>query len=185
VRVPGRRSGRGQEAKAALGRPPRRDRAWGGPRAGGSAGHGSRRASIAENLILKSHRQAPMSTRGVLRHDRIRRNARELINDSPSRRPGPDTRRGSFPAATCRKSSARELSSAPTVIVAPIHARPGRRRDRGRAQPPPRSRKAQASGPAHQRGPRRILLLADRIAVMYEGRIVGVVPADRGCAAAA
>src|SRR5258708_1781465 len=47
--------------------------------------------SIAENLILKSHRQAPMSTRGVLRHDRIRRNAQDLMRRFAVAAPGPDT----------------------------------------------------------------------------------------------
>ncbi|MDQ2942548.1 MAG: ABC transporter ATP-binding protein, partial [Candidatus Dormibacteraeota bacterium] len=47
--------------------------------------------SIAENLILKSHRQAPMSTRGLLRHDRITRNARQLIERFAVAAPSPDT----------------------------------------------------------------------------------------------
>src|SRR5258708_40136079 len=48
---------------------------------------GSPSLSIAENLILKSHRQAPMSTRGVLRHDRIRRNAQDLMRRSAAPAP--------------------------------------------------------------------------------------------------
>jgi simple sugar transport system ATP-binding protein len=134
--------------------------------------------SIAENLVLKSHRRPPISTHGVLRHDRIMRNARELIKRFAIAAPGPDTPARLLSGGNVQKVVlARELSSSPEVIVA---ANPTRGLDVG-ATEAVRSLLLQAAG----RGVGillisedldEILLLADRIAVIYEGRIVGVVP---------
>lgn len=63
--------------------------------------------SIAENLILKSHRQAPMSTRGLLRHDRITRNARQLIERFAVAAPSLHTPTRLLSGATCRRSFSR------------------------------------------------------------------------------
>ncbi|GAC1472071.1 MAG: ABC transporter ATP-binding protein [Candidatus Dormibacteraceae bacterium] len=133
--------------------------------------------SIAENLILKSHRQPPMSTRGVLRHDRIRRNAQELIKRFAVSAPGPSTPTRLLSGGNVQKVVlARELSSDPAVIVA---ANPTRGLDIG-ATEAVRSLLLEAAG----RGVGillisedldEILLLADRVAVIYEGRIAGVV----------
>jgi ABC-type uncharacterized transport system ATPase subunit len=134
--------------------------------------------SIAENLILKSHRQEPMSTRGILRHDRIRRNAQEQTKRFAIAAPGPDTPTRRLSGGNVQKVVlARELSSNPVVIVA---ANPTRGLDVG-ATEAVRSLLVEAA----EKGVGillisedldEILLLADRIAVMYEGRIVGVVP---------
>jgi simple sugar transport system ATP-binding protein len=133
--------------------------------------------SIAENLILKSHRQSPMSSRGVLRHDRIRRNARELIKRFAIAAPGPDTPTRLLSGGNVQKVVlARELSSVPEVIVA---ANPTRGLDVG-ATESVRSLLLEAAGNGVgilliSEDLDEILLLADRIAVIYEGRIVGVV----------
>jgi len=133
--------------------------------------------SIAENLILKSHRQAPMSTRGVLRHDRIRRNAQELIKRFAVAAPGPDTPTRLLSGGNVQKVVlARELSSNPAVIVA---ANPTRGLDVG-ATEVVRELLLEAAGKGVgilliSEDLDEILLLADRIAVIYEGRIVGVV----------
>jgi len=134
--------------------------------------------SIAENLVLKSHRRPPISTHGVLRHDRIMRNARELITRFAIAAPGPDTPARLLSGGNVQKVVlARELSSSPEVIVA---ANPTRGLDVG-ATEAVRGLLLEAAG----RGVGillisedldEILLLADRIAVIYEGRIVGVVP---------
>ena len=134
--------------------------------------------SIAENLVLKSHRRPPISTHGVLRHDRIMRNARELITQFAIAAPGPDTPARLLSGGNVQKVVlARELSSSPEVIVA---ANPTRGLDVG-ATEAVRGLLLEAAG----RGVGillisedldEILLLADRIAVIYEGRIVGVVP---------
>jgi len=134
--------------------------------------------SIAENLILKSHRRSPMSSRGVLRHDRIRRNARELIKRFAISAPGPDTPTRLLSGGNVQKVVlARELSSVPEVIVA---ANPTRGLDVG-ATESVRSLLLEAAGNGVgilliSEDLDEILLLADRIAVIYEGSIVGVVP---------
>jgi simple sugar transport system ATP-binding protein len=134
--------------------------------------------SIAENLILKSHRQAPMSTRGVLRHDRIKRNAQDLIKRFAVVAPGPDTPTRLLSGGNVQKVVlARELSSNPAVIVA---ANPTRGLDVG-ATEAVRGLLLEAARQGVgilliSEDLDEILLLADRIAVIYEGRIMGVVP---------
>jgi len=134
--------------------------------------------SIAENLVLKSHRRSPISTRGVLRHDRILRNARELIKRFAISAPGPDTPARLLSGGNVQKVVlARELSSSPEVIVA---ANPTRGLDVG-ATEAVRGLLLEAAGKGVgilliSEDLDEILLLADRIAVIYEGRIVGVVP---------
>jgi simple sugar transport system ATP-binding protein len=134
--------------------------------------------SIAENLVLKSHRRPPISTRGVLRHDRIMSNARELIKRFAIAAPGPDTPARLLSGGNVQKVVlARELSSSPDVIVA---ANPTRGLDVG-ATESVRSLLLEAAADGVgilliSEDLDEILLLADRIAVMYEGRIVGVVP---------
>ena len=134
--------------------------------------------SIAENLILKSHRRPPISTHGVLRHDRIMRNARDLIKRFEVSAPGPDTPTRLLSGGNVQKVVlARELSSSPQVIVA---ANPTRGLDVG-ATEAVRSLLLEAAGAGVgilliSEDLDEILLLADRIAVIYEGRIVGVVP---------
>ena len=134
--------------------------------------------SVADNLILKSHRHAPMSTRGVLRHDRITRNAHELMKRFAVAAPGPDTPTRQLSGGNVQKVVlARELSSDPVVILA---ANPTRGLDVG-ATEAVRGLLVEAAGQGVgilliSEDLDEILLLADRIAVMYEGRIVGVVP---------
>ena len=134
--------------------------------------------SIAENLVLKSHRRAPISSHGVLRHDRILRNARDLIKRFAIAAPGPDTPARLLSGGNVQKVVlARELSSSPDVIVA---ANPTRGLDVG-ATEAVRSLLLEAAAAGVgilliSEDLDEILLLADRIAVMYEGRIVGVAP---------
>jgi ABC-type uncharacterized transport system ATPase subunit len=134
--------------------------------------------SIAENLVLKSHRRPPISNHGVLRHDRIMRNARDLIKRFAISAPGPDTPARLLSGGNVQKVVlARELSSSPEVIVA---ANPTRGLDVG-ATEAVRSLLLEAAGKGVgilliSEDLDEILLLADRIAVIYEGRIVGVVP---------
>jgi simple sugar transport system ATP-binding protein len=119
-----------------------------------------------------------MSTRGVLRHDRIRRNAQDLIKRFAVAAPGPDTPTRLLSGGNVQKVVlARELSSNPAVIVA---ANPTRGLDVG-ATEAVRSLLIEAAGKGVgilliSEDLDEILLLADRIAVIYEGRIVGVVP---------
>jgi len=114
----------------------------------------------------------------VLRHDRILRNARELIKRFAISAPGPDTPARLLSGGNVQKVVlARELSSSPEVIVA---ANPTRGLDVG-ATEAVRGLLLEAAGKGVgilliSEDLDEILLLADRIAVIYEGRIVGVVP---------
>ncbi len=134
--------------------------------------------SVADNLILKSHRRAPIASRGVLRHDRIAANAKELMARFSVSAPGPDTATRLLSGGNVQKVVlARELSSRPKSIVA---ANPTRGLDVGATE----SVRAMLLKAASEgvgillisEDLDEIFALADRIAVIYDGRIVGVVP---------
>ena len=134
--------------------------------------------SVADNLILKSHRRPPIATRGVLRHDRIAANAKDLMGRFAIAAPGPDTPTRLLSGGNVQKVVlARELSSGPRVIVA---ANPTRGLDVG-ATEAVRALLLKAAGAGVgilliSEDLDEILALVDRIAVMYEGRLVGVLP---------
>jgi ABC-type uncharacterized transport system ATPase subunit len=134
--------------------------------------------SVADNLILKSHRRAPMATYGVLRNQRIKANARELMSAFAISAPSTDTPTRLLSGGNVQKVVlARELSSRPAVIVA---ANPTRGLDVGATESVRALLvKAASEGVAIlliSEDLDEILTLADRIGVIYEGRIVGVVP---------
>jgi simple sugar transport system ATP-binding protein len=134
--------------------------------------------SVADNLILKSHRRKPIATRGILRRDRITANAKELMARFSVAAPGPDTPTRLLSGGNVQKVVlARELSSKPRAIVA---ANPTRGLDVGATESVRALlHKAAADGVGIlliSEDLDEILALADRIAVMYEGRIIGVVP---------
>jgi ABC-type uncharacterized transport system ATPase subunit len=136
--------------------------------------------SVADNLILKSHRQRPIATRGLLRGDRIAANARDLMARFSIAAPGPETPTRLLSGGNVQKVVlARELSSRPRSIVA---ANPTRGLDVGATESVRALLlKAAADGVGIlliSEDLDEILTLADRIAVIYEGHIVGVVPRD-------
>jgi simple sugar transport system ATP-binding protein len=105
-------------------------------------------------------------------------NARELIKRFAIAAPGPDTPARLLSGGNVQKVVlARELSSSPDVIVA---ANPTRGLDVGATESVRSLLLEAAAGGVGilliSEDLDEILLLADRIAVMYEGRIVGVVP---------
>src|ERR1700682_5420074 len=136
--------------------------------------------SIADNLILKSHRRKQIAAGAILRRDRIAANATDLMARFSVAAPGPDTPTRLLSGGNVQKVVlARELSSKPTAIVA---ANPTRGLDVGATE----SVRALLLKAASEgvgillisEDLDEILALADRIAVIYEGRIVGVVPRD-------
>ena len=136
--------------------------------------------SIADNLILKSHRRPPISFQGILRHGSIRTNARDMMTRFSVAAPGPDTPTRLLSGGNVQKVVlARELSSRPVVIVA---ANPTRGLDVGATEGVRALLIEAASNGVGilliSEDLDEILLLADRIAVIYNGRIVGVVPRD-------
>ena len=133
--------------------------------------------SIAENLVLKAFRRAPISTQGVLHPGRIRANAVELMQRFNIGASSPLVPARQLSGGNIQKVLlARELSSRPRLLVA---SSPTSGLDVG-ATDTVRGLLLEAAG----RGVGillisedldEILALADRIAVLYNGRIRGVV----------
>jgi simple sugar transport system ATP-binding protein len=137
--------------------------------------------SLAENLAIADVAAGSYRKRGVVQWDDIRAHARRLLEEYDVRPPDPDIRAGSLSGGNQQKVVlARELSSNPTVLVADnptwgldvgaidyVHRRLLRMRDEGGA----------------------ILLitldleelykLADRIAVIYRGKLMLESPTSK------
>jgi ABC-type uncharacterized transport system ATPase subunit len=136
--------------------------------------------TLAENLALREYRKPPLSKRGWLNTGRITARARELLTEYDVRGGSPATLASSLSGGNQQKIAvAREIASNPSLLIAHqptrgldvgaiefVHKRLVAERDAGRG----------------------ILLvslefdevrsLADRILVIYEGRIVGEFPPD-------
>jgi general nucleoside transport system ATP-binding protein len=136
--------------------------------------------SIAENLVLRSYRRAPMARPPFLRRRRIREHAEATIERSDIRAPGPDTPARLLSGGNAQKVIlARELGGTPRALVV---ASPTRGLDVGATES---VRGLIASAASEGAGVLLIsedldelLLLADRIVVMYGGRVVGEVGAE-------
>jgi simple sugar transport system ATP-binding protein len=131
--------------------------------------------SLAENLILHDYAKEPNATRSFLHLKQITASARRLLKEFDVRGGSPETRASALSGGNQQKVVvAREVSRNPKVLIA---AQPTRGLDVG------------AIEFVHRRiveernGGRAVLLvsleleevisLADRILVIYEGRIVG------------
>jgi len=135
--------------------------------------------SVASNTALKAYRAQPLSTGPFLRLRRIAARARELIDRYDVKTPGPDTPARRLSGGNLQKVVlAREFSGEPKVLVA---AGPTRGLDVGAIETVHAYlRSAAADGVAVlllSEDLDEVLTLSDRIAVMYEGAIVGEVDA--------
>ena len=135
--------------------------------------------SIASNVVLKSYRGSDVTSGPVLRLRQIRERALDLIQRYDVRAPGPSTPARQLSGGNLQKIVlGREFSGQPRVIVV---AAPTRGLDVGAIETVHRYlREAAAAGVAIlllSEDLDEVLALADRIAVMYEGRIVGEVDA--------
>jgi simple sugar transport system ATP-binding protein len=131
--------------------------------------------SIASNLVLKSYRKPSASRGPLLRLRKIRDHAVELIRRYRIAAPGPTAPARLLSGGNLQKVVlAREFSGGPRVLVA---ASPTRGLDVGAIETVHAYlRDAAADGVAVlmlSEDLDEILALADRIAVMYEGAIVG------------
>ncbi|MGY6502108.1 MAG: ABC transporter ATP-binding protein [Acidimicrobiales bacterium] len=134
--------------------------------------------TVAENLVLDTPHL--VATAGVMSHRRLREHARTLIDEFEIATPSPDTPMWQLSGGNQQRVVlARELSRAPDVLVA---AQPTRGLDVGAIEwMSDRLREAARSGVG-------VLListeleeladLADRIVVIYRGRIVGEMDRD-------
>ena len=135
--------------------------------------------SIASNIVLKSYRGGPVSTGPLLRLRRIRELAVELIHRYDVKTPGPNTPARQLSGGNLQKVVlAREFSGEPKVLVV---ASPTRGLDVGAIETVHAYlRDAAAGGVAIlllSEELEEVLALADRVAVMYEGALVGEVDA--------
>jgi simple sugar transport system ATP-binding protein len=135
---------------------------------------------VSLNMLLKEIGGAPFWKWGIERPDPIRRHARKLIEDFDIRTPGPDTPVGKLSGGNIQKVLlARELSGGARAV---IHSKPTHGLDvRNTASTRRRIREATGAGLATvliSTDLDEILELADRVAVMSEGRIVGIVAND-------
>jgi general nucleoside transport system ATP-binding protein len=137
--------------------------------------------SIASNLALKSYREPPDSTGPLLRLRRMRERAVELISRYRIAAPGPQAPVRLLSGGNLQKVVlAREFSGEPKVLVA---ASPTRGLDVGAIESVHAYlNEAAANGVGVlllSEDLDEILTLADRIVVLYEGRIVGETPRAR------
>ena len=136
--------------------------------------------TIAENMILREHHKQPYSRSGFLNLRGISGHADELIAKFHVKTPSRDTLAKNLSGGNIQKVVlARELSRNPRVIVA---AQPTRGLDIGateyvREQLLEQRRKGAAIMLISE-DLDEILALSDRIAVIYEGQIMDIVPRD-------
>ena len=135
---------------------------------------------LSDSMVLPRFGQRPFSRFGIVRHGAIRAFVEEQIRDFDIKAPGPDIRTGSLSGGNLQKALlARELAWDPLVLVAAqptrgldvsakefVHRRFVDQRDRGRCVV------------VISEDLEELFEIADRIAVMYEGRIVDVVAAS-------
>ncbi|WP_434740035.1 ABC transporter ATP-binding protein [Micromonospora sp. SH-82] len=132
--------------------------------------------TIAENLVMKS--LAGVCTRGVLSRRRMNRLAREQMTEFNIVAPSPDTPVRSLSGGNQQRVVlARELSAGPKALVA---AQPTHGLDVGAIEDMYlRLRRAAAEGVAVlliSTELEEVMALADRIAVISSGKVVGVLP---------
>ena len=135
--------------------------------------------SVAENLVLQRIGKPPFTRRGWLDRRAIAANAQTQIADYDVRTPSVDTPAGSLSGGNAQKMVlARELARQPKVLLA---AQPTRGLDVSAIEFVHRKlieqRDAGLAVLLISTELDEILALSDRIAVMYEGQIIGVVQA--------
>ena len=136
--------------------------------------------TIAENLILDTHDRPPFARGITLRKDVIREKATELVQQFDVRTPSIASTAGTLSGGNKQKVVlAREMSRPLRLLVA---AQPTRGLDVGSIEfvheQVIAQRDAGAAVLVVSSELDEVVALADRIAVMYRGRIVGVVPPD-------
>jgi simple sugar transport system ATP-binding protein len=136
--------------------------------------------TVAENLILREHHKMPFSRNGLLNLKAIESHSKKLIQNFQIKTPSQDTLAKSLSGGNIQKVVvARELSRQPRVIIA---AQPTRGLDVGATEyVRERLLEERKQGTAVlliSEDLDEILALADRIAVIYEGKIMGVIPRE-------
>ncbi len=136
--------------------------------------------SVRENLILVDHGAEKFTKRGLLNFKAIREQSEALVKRFAVKTPSIDTPAASLSGGNIQKVIlARELSAEPTVMVV---AQPTRGVDIGSAEYIHSQLIAQRGvGTATLLIPEdldEVIGLSDRIAVMFEGKVVAVIPSE-------
>ncbi|MDJ0784042.1 MAG: ABC transporter ATP-binding protein [Desulfosarcinaceae bacterium] len=136
--------------------------------------------SVKENLILLNHGDEHHCTRGFLRFGPIGAHCRKLVGAFAVKTPGLETPTKHLSGGNIQKLIlARELSAVPKVLIA---AQPTRGVDIGAAEYiHQRLAQQRSEGTATlviSEDLDEVLALSDRIAVMFEGRIMGILPRE-------
>ncbi|MDX1437658.1 MAG: ABC transporter ATP-binding protein, partial [Anaerolineales bacterium] len=136
--------------------------------------------TVAENLILRDNDRPPVSNRGFLNFKEITRRSEALVKAFNVKTPSIDTDTKNLSGGNAQKVIlARELSREPGVLIA---AQPTRGVDIGATEYIHRlildQKSAGTATLLISEDLDEILALSDRIAVMFQGRIMGVVDRD-------
>jgi general nucleoside transport system ATP-binding protein len=136
--------------------------------------------SVAENLILREHDQEPFSTNGFLNLKTISRHSNELIKDYNVKTPSQETMAKNLSGGNIQKLVlAREISRKPHTLIA---AQPTRGLDIGATEYVHlRLLEQREEGTATvliSEDLDEILALSDRILVLFEGKVMGVLDHD-------
>jgi simple sugar transport system ATP-binding protein len=136
--------------------------------------------TVAENLILQDHTRLPFSKRTFLDFKAIAQRSRELVDEFRVKTPSIETPVKNLSGGNIQKVvMARELARDPDVLIA---SQPTRGVDIGATEYiHERLLQQRANGTATiliSEDLDEVLALSDRIAVLYEGRIMGVVDRD-------
>lgn len=139
-----------------------------------------REFSVAENAILETHNRPPLSNRTLFDFKQINAHVTKLVREYDVKTPSLETPIKSLSGGNIQKLIlARELSRAPRVLIA---AQPTRGVDIGATEYiHERLIEQRGTGTAIlliSEDLEEVRALSDRIAVMYEGEIVGIVPPD-------
>jgi simple sugar transport system ATP-binding protein len=137
--------------------------------------------SVAENLILQDHTRPPFSRRTFLNFMAIATRSRQLVQDFQVKTPTIETKVKSLSGGNIQKViMARELARQPRILIA---AQPTRGVDIGATEYiHQRLLDQRAAGTATlliSEDLDEILALSDRILVLYEGRVMGIVERDK------
>ncbi len=132
---------------------------------------------VKENLVLLNHNEAPFSSKGFLKFSQIQQHCEKLVKEYAVKTPDIETTTKNLSGGNIQKLiMARELSSNPKVLIA---SQPTRGVDIGAAEyiheRISEQREAGTSSLVISEDLDEVLALSDRIAVMFDGRIMGIV----------
>ncbi|HEY9055003.1 MAG TPA: ABC transporter ATP-binding protein [Rectinemataceae bacterium] len=135
--------------------------------------------SVAANLAMKKYRERPLSVAGIMMPRKISALARRLIESFRIQTPGPDTRVKFLSGGNIQKTIlAREIGASRRALVAVY---PSRGLDIGATESVRKQLVAQRDSGLGvvfvSEDLDELFQVSDRIAVMFEGRIMATVPA--------